>query len=340
MERNNFLDCVRAVAVLLVVFRHDFLLLGGTIGVSVFFCLSGFLIATILIEIDPSPENLAKFVFRRLMRIWPMMVFSLLVSGVLLAALRPDRLLEFVQLLPRLLTYVNSPAMMTFGMSVGSLWTLQIEFWFYITMAVAVLAAGRAAIPWVAVIGFSASWLAKLELLPLPVFSWQMTLNNFDELAVGVLVACAIQSQSRFVSVVFSNRALCLWTPLGVVLALSTVGFQPKSSLVYYLFMSTTAYLTAVVILHQSVRPLQGDFEPFAALGRISYSLYLIHVAIFEFISYRIFPPAMQFIFMAGLAILISAATYRWIEKPFIRWSKRVAPFGDYKPAALAPAQI
>ena len=338
MARNHFLDCIRAFAALLVVFRHGFLLLGGTIGVSMFFCLSGFLIATMLIEIEPSSENLAKFVFRRLMRIWPMMVFSLLVSGVFLAVLRPERLEEFAQVLPRVLIYVSSPAMMTFGMSVGSLWTLQIEFWFYVTMAAAVLVGGRAALPWVAIVGFCASWLAKLDFLTLPVFSWQMTLNNFDELAIGVLVACAAQSRNRFVYSIFSNRVLCLWTPLVVILALSTVGFQSKSNLVYYFFMSATAYLTAVVILHQSAHPLNGDIEPLAALGRISYSLYLMHTMFFEFVTWHIFPPAMQFIFLAGSAVLASVATYRWIEKPFIRWSKRVAPFGDFK--GLAPAQI
>ena len=62
MERNNFLDCIRTMAVFLVVAVHSHLLVGGRIGVSIFFCLSGYLIATILLQIDPSPANLGKFV--------------------------------------------------------------------------------------------------------------------------------------------------------------------------------------------------------------------------------------------------------------------------------------
>jgi peptidoglycan/LPS O-acetylase OafA/YrhL len=48
------------------------LLRGGSIGVSIFSCLSGFLITRILLRLpELSILNVGKFIFRRFMRVWP-----------------------------------------------------------------------------------------------------------------------------------------------------------------------------------------------------------------------------------------------------------------------------
>jgi peptidoglycan/LPS O-acetylase OafA/YrhL len=332
MVRNNFLDCVRAIAALLVVSRHAGLLDGGFIGVSLFFCLSGFLIATLLLQIDdPLPENLGNFVFRRFMRIWPLMVCQLTATAVLMALDSSIDLWGHLQFLPGLLTF-TSTSLPNLGLSMGVLWSLQAEFWFYILMAIVVLFAGRAVLPWVAAIGFCVAWLAKLDAFSVSFFPWRNTLVHLDQLMVGVLCACAAQYRGRLVSAVFSNRALCLWAPFAAILVLSTIRFN--GDLAFHIAMSASAYLTAAIILHQCARPLRGDFEPLAGLGRISYSIYLVHAVIFEFVSWHIFPPALRFFFMTGLAILISVATYRWVELPFIAWSKRAPVFGRRRIAA------
>ena len=57
---------------------------GGSIGVSIFFCLSGFLITQILIGLPSlTASNISKFVFRRFMRIFPLYVATLLAALLL-----------------------------------------------------------------------------------------------------------------------------------------------------------------------------------------------------------------------------------------------------------------
>jgi peptidoglycan/LPS O-acetylase OafA/YrhL len=64
---------------------------GGAIGVSIFFCLSGFLITQILIALPTlSLSNLAKFIFRRWMRIYPLYVAALGMTYLLMQHYRPE----------------------------------------------------------------------------------------------------------------------------------------------------------------------------------------------------------------------------------------------------------
>jgi peptidoglycan/LPS O-acetylase OafA/YrhL len=128
MKRDNFLDCLRAIAAFLVLACHSGMLLGGGIGVSIFFCLSGFLIATFLLEIeDPSPANVGRFIFRGFMRIWPMMSVQIVATVALIALKATEYLSDYLQSVPGLLTF-TSPANLSHILSRSVLWTLQAEF--------------------------------------------------------------------------------------------------------------------------------------------------------------------------------------------------------------------
>jgi peptidoglycan/LPS O-acetylase OafA/YrhL len=166
VERNNFLDCIRAFAALLVIACHAGFLRSGGIGVSIFFCLSGFLIATILLRMDPPTfPDVGRFVFRRFMRIWPLMAVQIVVTTILLSALATDNpisveisdnLSDYLQSLLGLLTFTNVTNS-NYLLSRSVLWTLQAEFWFYVTMALLALIGGRHAVFWFAFVGVG--WL-------------------------------------------------------------------------------------------------------------------------------------------------------------------------------------
>jgi peptidoglycan/LPS O-acetylase OafA/YrhL len=341
MDRNHFLDCIRALAVFLVLAVHTQVLLGGAVGVSIFFCLSGYLIATILLQIDPSPANLGKFVFRRFMRISPLMWFQILLTAILMAIEAPDNLSNYLHSVPGLLTFTTDFGTVGYvGMSRAVLWTLQAEFWFYVLMPMIVLVAGRNALPWFALGGIALAWFAKFYVgfghqglygsaYPAVFYPLLNTIVYLDQLMIGVLCALAVQRGSPFVKVL-SSRVLGLWIPLAAILTLSTLKFRGWGH-AWYFATSGAAYLTAVMILHQWVRPLKGDYEPLATLGRISFSIYLMHAVIFDFVSWHIFHFSLQVLFVTGLTIVVSMATYLWIEQPFVQWSKRTAKYDNLK---------
>jgi len=87
------LDGVRAVALLLVLGQHapSRPLIDGFVGVTVFFCLSGFLITTLLLrELQTGSINLRAFYRRRAARLCPALVTVVVVTLVLLLIGRHD----------------------------------------------------------------------------------------------------------------------------------------------------------------------------------------------------------------------------------------------------------
>src|SRR5436853_7417068 len=81
---RRWLDGLRGVAILLVLAFHLGLLPGGSLGVDVFFVLSGFLITTLLVEEwqRHGTISLKHFYLRRALRLWPAFFSLLLMYGV------------------------------------------------------------------------------------------------------------------------------------------------------------------------------------------------------------------------------------------------------------------
>src|SRR5262245_48685257 len=87
------LDGVRAVAVLLVLGQHAPLrpLIDGFVGVTVFFCLSGYLITTLLVrELQTGTIDVRAFYRRRAARLVPALVTVIAVTIVVLLIFRQD----------------------------------------------------------------------------------------------------------------------------------------------------------------------------------------------------------------------------------------------------------
>ena len=82
------LDGLRGVAILLVVFLHNFNFMNyfffGWLGVDLFFVLSGFLITDILLNGLHKPHFLRNFYIRRVLRIFPLFYLTLIICLLIL----------------------------------------------------------------------------------------------------------------------------------------------------------------------------------------------------------------------------------------------------------------
>lgn len=153
------LDGLRAFSILLVLAAHmlplgpKFLELNAAaaaMGMSLFFCLSGFLITRFLY----STQSVAVFLWRRMARIFPLLfVYSLIVALVL--AGRWD---AFAAINLFVLNYRDS----AFVPGVGHLWSLGVEMHFYLASALLVGLLGRRAF-WFIPLGLVAVFLARYD---------------------------------------------------------------------------------------------------------------------------------------------------------------------------------
>lgn len=344
-HRDNLLDCVRALAVTLVVFTHYHAWMpGGSIGVSVFFCLSGFLITGILLRLpELSPNNIARFIFRRFMRVWPMMAFQLLLVLALMAVLAPGKLHSYTHSLFALITFTGGYDKWV-GYSPAVLWTLRAEFWFYVLFPITLCAAGRDHAVKVIVAGIVIGWAAKFFLghgfegyfgpdlsrgARRIIFPVLHTFVYLDQLMYGALIGVFAQKKVRFV-----GSRLALWIPVAAICLLGTIPFYAYD-LIWYAQTSVAALLTAVIIWHQVTNPVVARLEPFATIGKISYSIYLLHAVAIDFLPYPIWNAQLSSEIAFTLILAASMLTFRCIEAPCIAWARKQAPFLPSSPVVF-----
>ena len=201
MRRDTYYDYIRALAALLVLFCHKGKMPGGSIGVSIFFCLSGFLITRILISLPGlSSSNIAKFIFRRWMRIFPLYLAAIIATYPLVRQFRPELLSTFSHSIPGMLTFTSYPS--NVGYSTAVFWTLHAEFWFYVIFPfVFALTYKRGFLPVAVGLMILASILAKAFVghVAAASFTPWLTLVYLDQLMFGVICALVISERSRFI---------------------------------------------------------------------------------------------------------------------------------------------
>jgi peptidoglycan/LPS O-acetylase OafA/YrhL len=296
------LDGLRGVAVLLVLLSHAklFGLPGaGQVGVTLFFVLSGFLITSLLIDerSGSGRVDLLAFYRRRALRLIPALVAVLAVAAVF----------EGWKVLAPL-AYVANWAIIA-GIDLGLVshtWSLSVEEHFYALWPIAfiVLPSRRAA-----VIALAATWLGSVivRLGASELHAMWGTDARADALAIGCLLAF-------WFSVGAPRVPLALVAVAAAALAgVSTVG---EREFLTTIGLSIAALGGGVLVAWAAVRPsMVLTVAPLRWVGRVSYGLYLWHPLLYALPIGPIAIPA---------ALAVAAASYRWIEAPFLRMKRPV----------------
>ena len=369
-DRSTYLrelDCARGWAILLVFLFHAWgisglelpaspipglaLIVGGNTGVTLFFVLSGFLLSLPWLrhaaDLKQPKPLLGPYLQARALRIVPLYYIALLLTWLLTgdsATVVRAALFQFV-------------GFQAFPYSVVW-WTLVTEVQFYVLLplGMALWIGGRRAR--LCCIGLLLAWLAAYTALVLygemaTGKSFLLTKSLFARapaFLMGIVAAAAwlhwsadprltrYKSLTGKLSLVILLGALVLLER--VLLAVAQMG-KGQAEVTWHIHHSYEALLWAVVILCLLLGPMPAKRllvnRTIAVTGKLSYSLYLLHVPVLFYLIYPLREAMGQVAYQAsawlyimpaaalGISLVLALCSYQWLEKPFLR-RKRALP--------------
>lgn len=328
------IDGLRAVAVLLVVGFHAFpqAVMGGFVGVDIFFVISGFLISSIIFaELHNGQFNMADFYRRRVRRIFPALIV------VLLACMLFGWWALFADEYKSMATHVIAGAGFVSNLLLWRqsgyfdpaadtkpllhLWSLGIEEQFYIVWPVVCLFLWRQrrhAVRWLGAL-LVASFLLNVALLaanPVEVFYWPVT--RFWELLAGGLLALVVAARPGVANTQVPRNAMALAGLALVALAASLIdkarpfpgwwALLPVLGSCLLIGAGPGAWINRRILSNRVM----------VWFGLISFPLYLWHWPLLSFarIVQHGDPPLGMRLILVVASILLAWLTYRLVELP------------------------
>jgi len=351
---NNSLTSFRFFAFLAVFLFHQLVFPMGYLGVQAFFVLSGFLLTTILVELksdQPVKNYFLSFYGRRALRIFPVYYAYLLIVGLALAFLYFPQLKSDIPVVNRFYQQLPWAASYTYNFFHASdtfkhtyllthFWSLAVEEQFYLLWPIVIYFTPKEKLKQVLLIiiamGPLLRWLTG-ELVMSDAISWlgkdaglvvyALPFSHMDAFAIGGFFALYGNA--------CSGKSL-----LGLLLIIAALGWftgaQGYSNFMnqgyayvwgYSLFNLFFALCLATL---KERNPASGWLvsPTMVYLGTVSYGLYVFHNAFIWLVG--VYLPAssvlvkMPLVFV--LTLIVSAASYRWLEQPCLRLKDRYFP--------------
>lgn len=369
-QRSARVESLRALAALAVFVGHAFtlsfgaktgvfdgstknqLLVGGGLGVFLFFTLSGYLLFLPFLRAQTGARprvQLKDYARNRILRILPLYVAVV----TILSVVRPFEGQESQWW--RFMLFVQNYSGHSITLPDAPVWSLQVEMHYYIVLPLLALA--------LALVARRSLALTAGVLIVIGAVSYKLRahgVERHDQLGVlyGLyslpgLMYLFVSGMLLAVVRVWTDRGpqRPRWTTLPVV-GWSAVWFV--AGLACYLLMTKHDQLfqarllpfAGFLVVGSAVLPLRDglqnralEWKPLAAVGVASYSLYLVHVPLIQVLTGTYvrgvngtlvtFGDGMSFKLTLLLAILVTApvtaASYFGIERPFLRLRKRWA---------------
>jgi peptidoglycan/LPS O-acetylase OafA/YrhL len=316
----------------------------GATGVDLFFVLSGFLLASILLERRNSSTYFSSFYVRRVCRIFPLyfaLLFAVLgiVPGVQALAADgnfswgPARVWWFFAYVQNYgMGFINEyrPVLL------APTWSLAVEEQFYAVLPAVVRWLSTRSLALCAMLAWIGSAVLRVIIVqtgvwpPLAASTWSIC--RLDPLALGVLAALLVRSGGRLPSRLLVAAA--------VILLGSCFLCAPWRTPLLDCFFIAAVAAGYTALLLQCIWYPAGRIARFAAapafrwLGTISYGTYLLHAPVRCVVLALFRDSTSRSILLPGflvtplsllLTLIFAQLSWRYFERRFVAWSHRHA---------------
>ena len=350
------LDGLRFIAALLVIIHHveqlksiygmpnhwnsAFVQIIGEQGVVLFFVLSGFLITYLLLEEEKTTStiNVRNFYLRRVLRIWPLYFFIVLVSLLILPKIPmfvlPDFDNEYVyrHLLKKILLFLFFLPNLVSPLAgivpyASQTWSIGTEEQFYLAWPVVMkyIKKNRITLMLLIIFGYifvaRALYSSRTDFLPFKGYINTFWLVfNIDCMAIGGFFAILLHSKHKVLK--YFNNNFVFYASLVILYYMMSKGI-----LIKHLYKESYALFFGILILNFASNPnihinLEMGFLKY--LGKISYGLYMYHpigivLALTLVRSIGISTDYVIYPLSLALAIGMAALSYKYFESFFLK---------------------
>ncbi len=371
---NQRINSLRSFAILAVMLYHAGgpLSDGGWLGVDLFFVLSGFLITTLLLrEVDDTGQfSLHRFWARRFLRLMP--IYMLYVAGITMAILCTQATTVggsagystshlIIAMWTYTLNFLPIGGIWEHQPITVHLWTLAVEEQFYFAWPLLLMLLVRSrhlvAASWALVLG-NVAWnnLAYDDFVPVVMLHTR---------GIGLLIGCALAAtlqhhaawlrRSRLVSAgaarVLAGLCLASFGWITWASGMQSAAWHPAGNMLGAI-VPLFDLVAGLLIVNLWVRPdchsmRWLDLRPLPQIGRVSYGMYLYHMLILVFVwnvllvdiqHWHSVPKfGLRLSVYIGLTLLTAAASYRYLELPFLRLKERLRSRPAVEPTVVQP---
>ena len=344
---RRWLDGLRGLAILMVLAFHLGYLPGGSLGVDVFFVLSGFLITTLLVEEwnRRGSISLKTFYLRRALRLLPAFLTLLLLctlAGLFLSSAQ-ERAARRQEVIVAGCYIANWPNLHHTPMPIlGHTWSLSVEEQFYLLWPLLLVLMLGLKLPRRRILLLVCGGILLSASLRMGLYRADRAGSGhapdimrlymgLDTRADSLLMGCLVGLLAAW-GLLPRSRRFVFWTGVGSLICVGGLAFLAwkrclDHSQYYHGLFTAAALMVGIIIVRQLAAPSRLgsvllDFAPLVWIGRISYGLYLYHMPVVALL--RPTGPAMA-LAAAGLTVASALLSFLVIERPCLRLKDRLS---------------
>ncbi len=339
------LDGLRFIAIAIVLIGHAGVAFpkSGTVGVEIFFVLSGFLITMILTSEyqRKSKINIKDFYIRRFLRLFPALIILIFLYCITEQLVNREIKLDVIVIV---ITYTANWARAIFDYDLGTMghcWSLANEEQFYLIWPLIILFLEKnikSHLNKFLILLFISLLCSHYRASLVGIYSLPRIYFSLDAHCDGLIMGSAMSYFSSYytkhqkIFYKFEShykKFIILISVIGLITLTHLISWiNPSMSRIGFtiVIIISSLVISDLVIFKKSLLSTFLSFPLFVYLGKISYGLYLYHYPIFIYLESTIYKSDDNFLLQLPLklllTILLSVLSYHLIELKILKLKK------------------